>query len=356
MSGPNALVAAYIKGEPLSEEDSRRRKATCVWFGASLMRGSNQVIKELCAASDDGYKKTMWDPTRKLWGTTRLENVVSLIASGLWAPNGIPNSMKDSVALEAKKIVDAKRQQIRDAEDAKEQVAKAERERVASEAIQKQAARLEHERGGKAFDESDIQYAWTNFGLERDIVLASSSFAWLGPTTSPPIVRIKRWFGFPHNREAGPAAVIAKDFKPAYEAFVMSRNTKTTGSAAEVEAAPKRKRVDSASNETMDDVRRRELERVERIKERKKMEENDEHAQALAYIIEKGKSIPPLKPPYARECPICRIKPLEQFMECSCRDDRSRDWELCRQCNSIWHKQKLACLCAAESRTKRVSK
>lgn len=349
MSEPNALVVAYLKGEPLSEEDSKKRKATCAWFGSSLMRNSNQVIKELCAASDDGYKKTMWDQTRKLWGTTRLENVVSLVASGLWAPNGVPPSMKDSVALEAKKIVDAQKKRLRDAEDANEQAAKAARDRVAAEAIQKQAERLERERQGKALDEADVEYAWKHFGLEREILLASPTFAWLGPHTSDPIVRIKRWFGFTHNREAGPAAVIARDFKPAYDEFVRNREAKKAGPAASgATTAPKRTRVDSASNETMEDMRRRELERVERIKERNKMEENDEHAKALAYIIERGRSMPPWEPPYARECPTCGAKPLEQFMECSCRDDRCRDWELCRKCNSIWHPQKLACLCMAE--------
>ena len=348
MSEPNALVVAYLKGEPLSEDDRKRRKATCVWFGVSLIRNNNQVIKELCAASDDGSKKTMWDSIRKLWGTTRLENVVSLIASGLWAPNGVPPSMKDAVALEAKRIVDVKKQRLRDAEDAKEQVAKAERDQFAAEAVQKQAARVERERQGNAFDEADVEYAWTQFGLEREVLLASSSFAWLGPHPSDPIIRIKRWFGFTHNREVGPAAVIARDLKPAYEEFVRSRETKAAGTASGVVAAPKRRRIDSVRNETMEDVRRRELERVERINERKKMEENDEQTKALAFIIERGKSMPLWKPPYARKCPICGIKPLEQFMECSCRDDRCRNWELCRKCNAIWHKQKLACLCATE--------
>ena len=348
MSGPNALVVAYLKGEPLSEEDSKKRKATCVWFGASLMRNNNQVIKELCAASDDGYRRTMWDPTRKLWGTTRLENVVSLIASGLWAPNGLPPSMKDSVALEAKKIVDEKKKRLRDAEDAEEQAAKAARVRVAAEAAQKQAERLERERQGNVLDEADVEYAWTHFGLERNVVLASPSFTWLGPHTSEPIVRIKRWFGFTHNREAGPAAVVARDFKPAYEAFLWKRATKTAGPAsAGAATAPRRKRAGSASNETMDDLRRRELERVEQIRERKRIEENDEHAKALASVIERGRLMPPWKAPYTRECPACGTKPLEQFMECSCHDDHCRDWTLCQQCNSVWHPQKLACLCVA---------
>jgi len=349
MSEPNALVVAYLKGEPLSEEDGRKRRATCAWFGTSLMRNNNQVIKELCAASDDGYRKTMWDPTRKLWGTTRLENVVSLIASGLWAPNGLPPSMKDSVALEAKKTVDEKKKRLRDADDAAEQAAKAARARVAAEAVQKQAERLERERQGKALAEADVEYAWTHFGMERNILLASPSFAWLGPHTSDPIVRIKRWFGFTHNREAGPAAVIARDFKPAYDEFIRNRETKMAGPASVGAAtAPRRSKVRAAGKETMEDVRRRELERVEQIRERKKMEETDEHAKALAYITERGRSMLQRNPPYTRVCPACGTKPLEQFMECWCHDDRCRDWRLCSKCNSIWHPQKLACLCAAQ--------
>jgi len=104
----SGIVTAYLRGEPLSELDQQRRRAPCVWYGSSLMRGSNTVVKELCAASDDGYKKTMWDHDRKLWGTIRLENVVSLISSGLWAPNGMPPSMKNDVLVEAKRMIDAK--------------------------------------------------------------------------------------------------------------------------------------------------------------------------------------------------------------------------------------------------------
>ena len=339
---PNALVLAYLKGEALSPEESKRRRAKCAWFGTSLMAGSNHVIKELCAASDDGTKKTMWDPERKLWGTTRLENVVALVASGLWAPSGIPVSMKDEVALEAKRIVDCEKQAARDSEDAKKQAATEARERAAMEAAQKQAELVERERRGREFDDADVEYAWKHYGLSREILLASPSFTWLGPRPSDPMIRIRRWFNFPHNRERGAAAVVAEDFEPAYREVLNKRQGQTAP-----RVAPKRART-VGGVETMEDVRKREMARVQQIRERQREAETDAHAVALAFIIEKARKLPPLLAPYARNCPHCGVKPTEQFLECSCRDDVSQNWTLCSTCNSIWHPDKLACLCAAK--------
>ena len=209
-------VIAYLKGEPLSELDQKRRRAPCVWYGISLMRGSNNIIKELCAASDDCSKKTMWDHDRKLWGTIRVENVVSLISSGLWAPNGMPPSMKNDVLVEANRMIDAKKQHI-----------------------------------------EPVQMSNEAMGGERAIRL------------------------------------------------------------------------------------------VEDIKPQKYEDEHGPHANTIALIVERSKAVHARKPPYARQCPLCGVKPLEQFLECGCIDDTNRQWELCGRCHCIFHKDKMRCLCTA---------
>lgn len=238
----NALVVSYLKGEPLNEQDRKRRRATHVWYGFSTMRNSTQIIKELCAASDDGSRKTMWDQERKLWGTLRLENVVSLIASGMWAPNGLPPSMKNEVATEAKRTIDAARSTAIETLE------------VAPKAAEQPVERRDHEAG-----------------------------------------------------------------------------------------MPRRKRKHTP--ESMEEVRKRTLRRVEEIKQWHDEQVNGPHAKALAFILERSMDVPIHKPPYARACATCHAKPIEQFMECGCSDDTSRHWERCDDCNCIWHRKKMKCMC-----------
>lgn len=341
----DAMVEMYLKGEPLSAEDARKKRTNVVWYG-TCERSSSGVVKALCAESDDEFKKTMWDQERKLWGTTRLQNVISLVASGLWCPMGLPESKKEAVAVGAKRIVDAKIAKERERVEREERKEQEEREKRAAEAMEKERQRREKEDASSLFTDRDAQEAWEKYGLKREILDASRTFAWLGPSASSPMIRIHRWFRFTHNREAGPEAVIKKDFEPAYQLYVESLkeryNTTATTAAS---AAPKRKRQQQKNEETFDDIKKREESRIKEIKDRVEAAKTDEHALALKAITEKNKHIPPRTPPYVRECPSCGVKPLEQFMDCGCRDEHAMKWVVCEACNCIWNEAKMACLC-----------
>lgn len=338
---PDALVDSYLKGESLSAEDAKKKKASVVWYG-TCERKDSVVVKELCAASDDESRKTMWDPVRKLWGTTRLENVVSLIASGFWSPLGLPPSKKEAVAVGAKRIIDcriAKERERIEEEERKEEEA---REKRTQEAMQKERERQAKEDASSLFSDADAREAWEKYGLAREILDASRSFAWLGPSGSSSMVRIHRWFRFTHNREAGPKAVVEKDFIPAYEAYLEARRGDTVAAKG---PSTKKRKVEKVDALTFEELKQQEEGRVKAIQDRLEAERTDEHALALKSIIEKCKNMPPHEAPYARECPMCGVKPLEQFLDCGCHDDKNMSWEVCQSCNCIWNKWKMACLC-----------
>ena len=49
--------------------------------------------------------------------------------------------------------------------------------------------------------------------------------------------------------------------------------------------------------------------------------------------------------PTMRECPHCKVVPLQQFLECGCVDGPMQ-WKVCKKCDVSFHPQKLhRCLC-----------
>lgn len=348
-NGVSPLVEVYLAGEKLSEEDRKRRKASVAWYGTTS-RANTAVVKEMCAeAGDDGVKATMWDQERRLWGTLRLENVVSLIASGLWFPAGIPASYADEVAREAKRIVTAKKQKLLDEKEKAERKEAEERERKAKEAAEKEVERRRREQQSAELSHADLDFCEREYGLRREIAAVSHTFPFLGPRTSTPLVRVRRWFNFKHNREAGAAVVVARDFEPVYAEYLKGRAeaeaaTAVVGSGA---ANPKKRKAAAAvvADVDLDELRKREAKRVELIKERQRRAKEDPHELALKAIAERCKNLPPRQPPFVRSCRECDVKPIEQFLECGCPGVDARSWRVCDKCNAMCHPTKMECLC-----------
>ena len=348
-NGVSPLVEVYLAGEKLSEEDRKRRKASVAWYG-TCARTNTAVVKEMCAESDDGFKATMWDQERRLWGTLRLANVVSLIASGLWWPAGIPTSYSEEVARAARKIVTAKNQKLRDEKETAERKEAEERERKANEAAEKDAERRRREQQSAELSPADLDFCEREYGLRREIAAVSHTFPFLGPRTSTPLVRVRRWFGFKHNREAGAAAVVARDFEPAFAEYTQNRAEAAAalagGSASRSAPASKKRKAVAAADIDLDELRKREAKRVDAIKERQKRAKEDPHELAIKAIAERGKSLPPRKqPPFVRSCRVCDVKPIQQFLECGCQGEDSRSWRVCETCNAMWNPKKMPCLC-----------
>jgi hypothetical protein len=335
------LVQCYLKGEKLAPELAKFKRTSVAWWGTSSM-GNGKVVKELCNESDTDFGNRVWDKERKLWGTVRIENVVSLIASGLWFPVGLPASKAEEVALEVKKIIDRNKRMEKEKEQLEERRLEEERSKRAAEAAENERKRKEWEDKGTEFSKSDFEYAFQAYGLREDVLNASRSFAWLGPRTVRPMARIDRWFNFTHNKLLGAKAVVERDFDPAFRAYTESQLQ--THDAGSVAAAPKRKRIETKAL-SMEELRKVEKAKVKAIKDRLEIEQNDEHAIALRKITEKCKKLPPHKAPYTRACPNCGVKPLEQFLDCGCTGSDAMEWRVCQKCNCIWHKEKLPCMC-----------
>lgn len=340
----------YLAGEKLSEEDRKRRKASVAWYG-TCARVNTTVVKELCAEpGDDGFRATMWDASRKLWGTLRLENVVSLIASGLWQPAGIPASYSEEVARAARKIVTAKKQELQEEKETVERKEAEEREKKAREAAEKDAERRRREQQSAELSPADMDLCEREYGLRREIAAVAHTFPFLGPRTSTPLVRVTRWFNFKHNRELGAAAVVARDFKSAFAEYTQSRAEAAAalagGSASRSAPASKKRKVGAVADVDLDELRRREAKRVEAIKERQRQAKEDPHELALKAIAERCKSLPPRKQqPFVRSCRVCDVKPIQQFLECGCQGEDSRSWRVCETCNAMWNPKKMPCLC-----------
>jgi hypothetical protein len=331
-------------GEKLSEDDRKRRRSSVVWYG-TCTRENSKVVKEICAASDDGSKATMWDNERKLWGTLRLENVVSLIASGMWFPSGLPVSLTDAVGDAAKTVVNSRKQKLLDEETRKEQKAAEERDKKVAEGALKEQQRKERENKSLVLSEADIDFCESTYGLRREITAISHTFGFLGPRTTVPLTRLTRWFNFGHNREAGAAAVVARDFEQAFAQHCRNR-AEAEAAAAGVVPAKKRRKVIADANVSMAELRRREAERVEAIKAKQlQAQEGDAHARALDASIAKSSAAFRRSAIYARVCTKCDVRPINQFLECGCGDDEARGWKICDACNSIWHPSKMPCLC-----------
>jgi hypothetical protein len=337
----DALVECYIKGEKLPPEVAKKKRTQVAWWGTSSKQNMS-VVKELCAASETDFSTRVWDNDRKLWGTTRIENVIGLVESGLWIPLGIPESKTEAVTLEVKKIVDAQKAKEAAALEREEKRLKGENDKRAAEAAEKELERRNREDKANAFSEADIKDAWDKYGLTREILNATRHFPWLGPRTVRPMARIDRWFGFTHNKLAGANAVVARDFVPAYTEFCESKKQSSVASVTQ-NVSSKRKRTEKVL--TMDQIRTNEKAKLDAIKSRLAAESTDEHALALKKIAEKQKNMPPYQAPYSRACPMCGVKPLEQFLDCGCADDQCMQWKVCKKCNVIFHESKMQCLC-----------
>ena len=349
MSTVDELVNSYIVGEKLDEETKRRRRHSVAWFGESHRRDKD-IVKELAAFNTDGFNKSIWDPEMKLWGTLRLENVVSLIASGVWSPCGIEEHA-DLVALKAKAIVDdANRKEAERVAAAKREERLAAEKRT-SDSIKAELLRREREHSDRGFTDEDYEFALTNFGMTRGMLDATLKFNWLGGHTCRSMLRVTRWFNFSHNKLAGVAAVIERDFAPAFKGMETDakRTKKRARSELDSEAsisalawpAPA-----ASTSTTMAELRAAEAKRRKAIEDQRAAAENDPHTIALNAIVEKSRKVPLPKPPFAKPCPDCNVVVSEQFLECWCDDAASGDWRRCDVCNSLFNPTKLRCLCA----------
>ena len=325
----DARVAVFLKGEDLAPEEAKRRGAKVAWYGFSDKKDKD-VIKELCAEPINDKKQTMYDPDRRLWGTLSLRNVINLLLSNLWSPVGVPDSLKESLVTEAKRIVDAEEAAV--AKKRAEAAAKEATERAnhAAAAREKELLRKKREEGIRELNEDDFEFAWKHYGLERDVLIASKHFPFLGPHPSDPMIRIHRWFRFPHNRSRGAETVVKEDFLPAYKNFLNKEPATTQRTNT--------KRSRTTEPITLERQRQAQQARVQELKQK----QEDKHEAALAAIIEKSKTVPIPSAPYIRACPTCNVSPTEQFLDCWCHGVR---WEVCHVCNSTWSKDRVACLC-----------
>jgi len=340
----DTMVELYLKGEALSTEDAKKKRTGFVWYGY-CDRSNSKVVKELCAQSDDDFRKTMWDHARKLWGTTRIDNVVSLVASGLWSPAGLPESKKAAVAIGAKRIVDERVAKEREVLERDERAAKCLQDKKVADALEQETARRKKDELSWIFGDVDSNDAWTTYGLRREILDASRAFQWLGPVTSSPMIRIRRWFQFSHNVEAGVKAVVERDFEPAYKLYVQARNERLAAETRPGTSNRNRKRAMPSSQLTFEEIKRQEMVRIQQIQDGLKGSVYDEHALALKSIVDKAATQTVSMPTYIRACPTCKSKPNEQFMDCSCNDIQSESWSVCKYCNCVFNPSKLTCLC-----------
>ena len=327
----DTFVEFFLKGETISEENMKRRRAKVAWYGTSDRRNF-AIIKELCAENDEGFSRTMWDNERKLWGTLRIENVKNLIESGMWTPIGLPQSKNPVVLRRVKEIINAKNAQVQKKRDLEDQKAAEVVAKRNADAIEKEMHRRKKHDLMFTFSESDANEAWSKYGLRRVVLDATKHFAWLGPSTLEPMTRIHNWFTYPHNLEKGIKRIVEEEFEPAYSKY-MNNLSKPSSTAT-----PKRKRPKAQLKASEDSHVQDVINRVNAAK-------FDPHFLSLQKIAESAKNMKPRAPIYSRACPLCDVKPIEQFMDCGCIDESNKSWLVCWVCHSIYHKTKLSCLC-----------
>lgn len=326
-------VEMFLKGEPLSEENAKRRRAKFAWFGTSDRRGV-ALIKELCAENDEGFSRAMWDPDRKLWGTLRLENVKNLIESGLWTPLGLPPSKNQAVAIRVKQIVDARTAYAKKKRDQEERKRLDEQEKRQSDAIDKEMHRRKKYDEMFNFSESDADEAMKKYGIRRKILDVTKHFGFLGPSTSEPMTRINRWFNYPKNLERGIQKIVDQDFQVAFERYTQKITQRDRRPAASSKRKQPKTQFQAPQSAHFQEV-------IDRLTATK----NDPHFLALKKISESAKKLKTRTPVYSRSCPQCGIKPIEQFMDCGCLDESNKRWSTCGVCNAIYNNEKLPCLC-----------
>jgi len=335
-------VLSYIRGEELSEEDKKRRGAERAWYGIVLSKGKSSVVKEMCAESDDGKRKTMFCTERKLWGTLRLKNVISLVLSGLWEPVGVAPSLAEDVAKCAKSFVEEEESQARAKMHEVERAQRAERERKTQEAMEKE--RLRREKDQVRFSEPDFEEALDMFGLRREVVEASASWPWLGPRTNDPMNRIRRYFSFSHNKQRGVDAV-RRDFEGG-----ASESSATTSATSATSTSDNQNGLNGLNGPNGSKFRPQkrkgtdmQLERERAMKLAKAADDHDEHARALKHI--QTAFVPTITFPRSQKCPRCGVKPLVQFLDCGCSNDSYQSWKVCQRCNTLYHPERTRCLC-----------
>ena len=377
-------VDTFIEGEDASEESKQMRKwVKRVWWGTSSIRAKDEV-KRLCRGTVEGKAATAWDNANKRWGTHLVENVPCLIASGLWLPDGIDPKLADVVAMRISAALkrDKAHKMRNETPKMKRGEAKhnakgvgggnvklAMSEGAATKPVPPSESKLgktkldtptparrpqesdpEPKRtkyatpGSFLATEEEIREVWQRYGLDEAIFRQTSEWSWLGPTCNCSMTRIERWFNFSHNKARGIETVRNEDFY-AYAQKVAEERTKM-GREPVVSTEPT---TNTSDVDTFDRLKRKEQARVKSNQAaadaRKWDEEHGPHALALKALAENCAKMPPIKHTLVFMCPLCNVKPLEQFMECGCMDNSSRDWKQCYVCNVIFHPTKIPCHC-----------
>jgi hypothetical protein len=246
------------------------------------------------------------------------------------------------VAVEVERRVSAARAKKRAKEDDEAEAVAEKRRRDDAEATAKAEALRRREMAGGEFTEGDLQDAWSMWGMPRDIVLASRSMPFLGPSTPTPLLRIRRYFHL-CSRGRSVAQVIDEDFRPPFERLQSVDHTATGRAAptrlASAAAAPHDPQAVLAK------LRKAEQERQRRRAEAAERERTDENRIAWEAILRASNAAPPLQAVVVGHCKKCACLVDEQFLECSCADRAAGDWYVCKECMLVVHDVRAPCRC-----------
>ena len=390
-------VKAWVDGElPRAELTKRNsvwtKASTRVWYGQSA-REHKDTVKELCRGPPDGPSMCDFDFERKVWGTCCLEAVPKLVASRMWAPDGLPLDLARFVAVEAWNRCEKKR--VKQAErDANASVELKRKEK--KEALQRLTTRAEAERREREAKERMLNIPPTTeqdyleaeaWGFSREFVDASASFAQLGPRGGPSTwSRVKRWFALAKLNEHLPT--VGKSYEVVKAELFQEFERRT---AAATEAAQRRERDATQSTEDMEvdaegglagmskELQYECFEEFEKrfrrdglngskeedqlpgkseskkytpqYKLREEEEARNREYTGLNVILANAQRMQaklgkqPEKRPTLLRCPECSFTPtMEQFLECMCSKG-SFDWHYCVRCSVNSHPDKLPCRC-----------
>jgi len=345
------VIDTYLEGELLSDEAKGFRKwAKNVWWGTSN-KWDREVVKRLCRGDVEGRAATAWDNENKRWGTYDLANVAPLIASGLWIPYGIDRSLANDIAKKSIRII-AEKKTAADKKAAANQevVSEGKKKRAASSKKEVDNNRLSE---NKTTSTAPVPDGWevvispedaaeaAALGIPLPIFRASTSWKWLGPTTTTPMGRIRRWLRFSHNRTRGESTVVKEDILNYYE----SRNPNAVPTTERQQT--KKQKTDDA---IFDELRVKEKARAEAHRRAVDIQKWEaEHGEIAVEIRDSAKKqyrLPLImKQPLIYQCNACHTKPLVQFMECACGDNGARSWSVCRVCDVVCHTEKAPCNC-----------
>jgi hypothetical protein len=337
----DGIFAAFLEGEPVSEETKKRRRVSRVWFGASERRDT-KLIKPLCCGDDPDKKMTAFCPLREMMGTHALAQVPKLLATGLWTPVGFTDAMvrKAILTIQDKLDGDARRAADVAAKAADEEAQRA--QRAADDAARKDAAIRARQLGGGSFSDAEVAEA-AALGIPHEVLMATPRMDILGPSNTQPILRVRIHFRF---REAERAR---REILEAHT-VLMDRDAGGVGGASSsgLRAAKRpypRRAASTNAGDVIARLQREEVARVAAEKRRAEDDKNDTNRLALEHILKKAAAVGRVRLTKPSRCSVCQEHVDDQFLECSCCDATAGGWETCDVCALVCHTSKAPCNC-----------